>query len=113
VLQAAIFDGLSFDPFALFDDGWSSAEVGVGGCDVVQALMIALMVVMLDERFDLPFKVAGQEVVFQEDSVPQRLVPAFDFTLCLRMQRCAAHMAHFLRFDIFGQLACDVAGTIV
>jgi hypothetical protein len=59
VLQAPIFDSLSFDPFALLDDGFCPAEVGVGGRDVVQALVIALMVVMLDERFDLLFKVAG------------------------------------------------------
>jgi len=55
VLQAPIFDRLSFDPFTLLDDGLCSAEVGVGRRDVVQALMIALMVVMLDERFDLAF----------------------------------------------------------
>ncbi len=59
MLQAPIFDSLSFDPFALLDDGLRPAEVGVGGRDVVQALVIALMVVMLDERFDLLFKVAG------------------------------------------------------
>ena len=40
-----MFDGLSFDPFALFDDGFCPTEVGVGGRDVVQALVIALMVV--------------------------------------------------------------------
>jgi hypothetical protein len=28
VLQAPIFDSLSFDPFALFDDGLRPAEVG-------------------------------------------------------------------------------------
>ena len=59
MLQAPIFDSLSFDPFTLLDDGLRPAEVGVGGRDVVQALVIALMVVMLDERFDLLFKVAG------------------------------------------------------
>ena len=64
MLQAPIFDSPSFDPFALLDDGFCPAEVGVGRCDVVQALVIALMVVMVDERFDLLFKVAGQEVVF-------------------------------------------------
>jgi len=53
VLQAPIFDGLSFDPFSLFDDGLCPAEVGIGRCDVVQPLAIALMVVVLDERFDL------------------------------------------------------------
>ena len=48
MLQAPIFDGLSFCPFALLDDGLRPAEVGIGRCDVVQALVIALMVVMLD-----------------------------------------------------------------
>ena len=78
MLQAPIFDSLSFDPFALLDDGFCPAEVGVGGRDVVQALVIALMVVMLDERIDLLFKVARQEVVFQQDAVFKCLVPALD-----------------------------------
>ena len=39
-------DGFLFDPFSMFDDGFRSSEVGIGGCDVVQALMIALMVVV-------------------------------------------------------------------
>jgi hypothetical protein len=29
VLQAPMFDGLSLDPFTLFDDGWCPAEVDV------------------------------------------------------------------------------------
>ena len=41
------------------------------------------MVVMFDERFDLGFKVAGQEVVFQQDAVFEGLVPAFDLSLRL------------------------------
>ena len=59
MLQAPIFDSLSFDPFAMLDDGLRPAEVGIDRCDVVQALVIALMVVVLDERFDLLLKVAG------------------------------------------------------
>ena len=46
------FDGLPFDPFALLDDGLCPAEVSIGRRNVVQALMIAPVVVMLDERFD-------------------------------------------------------------
>lgn len=65
MLQAPIFDSLSFDPFTLLDDGLFPAKVGISRCDVVQHLMIALKVVVLDERFDLLLKVAGQEVVFQ------------------------------------------------
>ena len=85
MLQAAMFDGLSLDPFALFDDGGSPSEVGVGGRDIVQALVVTLVVVMLDEGLDLSFEIAGQEVVFQQDAVFHGLVPALDLALGLRV----------------------------
>ena len=69
MLQAAMFDGLSFDPFTLFEDAWRPAEEGVGGRHVGQALVVSLVVVVLDEGLDLDVEVAGQEVVFQEDAV--------------------------------------------
>jgi protein involved in temperature-dependent protein secretion len=61
VLQAPIFDGLSLDPFALLDDGWCPAEVGVGGGHIVQALVVALVVVVLDECLDLGLEVTWQK----------------------------------------------------
>ena len=64
-----MLDGLSLDPFALFDDGGGPAEVGVGGRHVVQALVVALVVVVLDEGLDLGLEVAGQEVVLQQDGL--------------------------------------------
>jgi len=73
VLQAPMLDGLSFDPFALSDDGCGPSEVGVGRRHVVQALMVALMVVVLDEGLDLDLEVAGQEVVLQQNTVLQGL----------------------------------------
>ena len=112
VLQAPILDGLSLDPFTLFDDGGCPAEVGVGGRHVVQALVVTLVVVVLDEGLDLGFEFAGQEVIFQQHAV-FRVVPALDLALGLRVHRGAAHVAHFARLDVFGQLARDVAGTIV
>ena len=42
VLQAPMFDGLSLDPFSLFDDVAGPAEVGVGGRHVLQALVVTL-----------------------------------------------------------------------
>ena len=42
VLQAPIFDGLSLDPFSLFDDVAGPAEVGVSGRHVLQALVVTL-----------------------------------------------------------------------
>ena len=92
-----MLDCLSFDPFSLFDDGVGSAEVGISRCDVVQALVITLVVVMLDERFDLVFQIAWSEVVLEQHAVLECLVPhlflALDLTLCLWMERRTAHMA--------------------
>ena len=102
MLQAPIFECLSLDPFSSFDDGRCPAEVGIGGRHIVDALVVALVVVMLDERFDLLFEIAGQEVVFQQHAVLQGLVPAFDLALRLRMEGSAAHMAHPVCLDVFG-----------
>lgn len=85
VLQAPILHGPAFDPFALSDDGWCPAEVGVGGDYVFQALVTALVVVMLDGGPDLGLEVAGQEVVLQQDSVLHGLMPALDLALGMRM----------------------------
>ena len=53
------------DPFPLFQNGFVASEVDVGGCDVAQALLEALVIVMIYKRLDLGFKIAGREVVFQ------------------------------------------------
>ena len=113
MLQAPMLDGLSLDPFTLFDDGWCPAEVGVGRGHVVQALVVALVVIVLNEGFDLGLEVAGQEVVFQQDAVFQGLVPALDLALGLRMHRGAAHVAHLPGLDVFCEFARDVTGTVV
>lgn len=108
-----MFDGLSFDPFALSDDGCSPSEVGIGRRYVVQAFMVALVVVVLDEGLDLNLVVAGQEVVLQQDAVLERLMPPLDLALGLRVERRTAHMAHALSFGIFRQFSGDVAGPVV
>jgi len=113
VLQAPIFDGLSLNPFALFDDGWRPAEVGISGCHVFQALVVALVIVMFDEGLNLGFKIAGQELIFQQDVVLQGLVPTLDLSLGLGVHRGAAHVAHLVGLDIFRQFARDVAGAVV
>ena len=46
VLQAPVFDGLPFDPFALFDDGFCPAEVGVGGRHVAEAFMVSPVIIV-------------------------------------------------------------------
>jgi len=58
-MQASRFERLSFDPFPLFQNGLVAAEVDVGGCDVAQAFVVAVVVVVIDEGFDLSLKIAG------------------------------------------------------
>ncbi len=113
VLQVPEFDCLSFDPFSLFDDSRGSAEVGVGRRDVAKALVVASVIVMLDEGFDLAFEIARQEVVLQQDAVLERLMPALDLALGLRMKRSAADMAHAVGVDPFGEFAGDVGRPVV
>ena len=45
MLQAALSDCQFPDLFPFSDDGLAAPEVDVGGCDVVQALVVALVVV--------------------------------------------------------------------
>ena len=58
--QAALLDGLAFDPFAFGEDGLTPAEVDVGRGEVIDALVIAAVIVVLDEGRHLPFEIAGQ-----------------------------------------------------
>ena len=112
-MQAPGFECLAFDPFSLQQNGLPTSEVDVGRCEVVQALVITLMVVMIDERLNLGFKVAWEEVVVQQDAVLQSLMPTLDLALCLRMIGCAADMVHVLVLQPFGQVTGDVAGAVV
>ena len=79
--------------------------------------MIALVVVMLCEGFDLTFEVTGQEVAFHQHAVLKRLVPplflAFNLALGLRMEGCTAYMIHAVLAEIVDQLFNDVARPIV
>ena len=57
VVQAALSDGVSFDPFAFEQDGLAASEVDVGWGKIVEALVVSAMVVVLDEGRDLRLKV--------------------------------------------------------
>ena len=83
MVQAAVLDGQFFDPVSPFDDGGVAAEVGVGGRDVAEALVVAVVVIVIDESTDLAFEVTGQVIVFQQDAVFQGLVPTLDLALGL------------------------------
>ena len=60
---------LSFDPFPFRQDGLAAPEVGIGGCEVIQALVVAPVVVVLDEGAGPGFGITGQKIVLQQDPV--------------------------------------------
>src|ERR1700704_28128 len=113
VLQAAVSNGLSLDPFSFGQDGWTAPEVDVGRGEIVDALVIAAVVVVVDEGRDLGFEIAGQEVVFQQDAVFEGLVPALDLALGHWMIGRAAQVLDAAGTEPFGQVARDIAGTVV
>ena len=83
VLQAAVFDGVAFDPFSFQQDGLTASEVDISRCQVADALVVTAMVVVGDEVADLLLKIARQVVVLEQDAVLERLVPALNLALRL------------------------------
>ena len=59
MLQATICDRLAFDPLAFEEDGLGASEVDVSGGKIVEALVIADIVVVRHEGGDLAFEIAG------------------------------------------------------
>lgn len=96
MLQATIGDGDAFDALSFFEDLFGSAKVDVSRRDIVDALMIAGIIIVLDEGINLLFEITRQIAIVEQDAVLQSLVPAFDLSLCLRMIRRAADMLHIL-----------------
>jgi hypothetical protein len=92
VLQPAFSDCLFFDLFSHFQDLRAAAVIDICRGQVVQALVTAVVIVVIDEGADLPFQVAGQVVVFQDNPVLHGLMPALDLTLGLRMMWRTAHV---------------------
>ena len=67
--QAALFQGSIFGVSPFVENGVPPAEVDVGGCQVSEALVIPVVVVVLDEGFDRFLKRARQVVVLRQDAV--------------------------------------------
>ena len=111
--QASRFDGLLFDPFSLLQVGLTATEVDVGGCQVLEALVIAPVVVVIDKGVDLLAEITWQVVFFQQDVVLQGLVPTLDLALGQRVVRCATDVIHVLVFQPIGQFARYVTRAIV
>src|SRR5258705_4217255 len=69
--QASVCDSCTLDAFSLGQDCLGPAEVDVGRGQIVDALMIADVVVVFDEGVNLPFEIAGQVVVVEQNAADQ------------------------------------------
>ena len=49
VLQAAVGDGLSFDPFSFCQNDVAAAEIGIGRSQIANALVVTAVIVVVDE----------------------------------------------------------------
>jgi len=113
VEQASLSDCLLLDALALEQDGLCSAAVDVGGCEIVQAFMVAMVVVVLHEGVDLRFELTGEVVVLEQDAVLKRLMPALDLALGLRMTRRSPEVLDLLFLEPLSEIGRDVAGAII
>ena len=60
MLQATVCECLALDPFAFEDDGLGASEVDVSRGKIVEALVIASMIVVRHQRGDLRSKSPGR-----------------------------------------------------
>ena len=97
-----LFDRVALDLLAAFQDAGTASEVDIGWREVVQALVVAAVIVMLDEVGDGAFEVTGQVIVFKQDSAFEREVSALDFALGHRVVGFAARVLHALVFEPLG-----------
>ena len=58
MLQATLFECLSFDPFSFQQDGLTASKVDVGRCEIAEALVVSQVIVVCDEGIDLDFEIA-------------------------------------------------------
>ena len=106
MLQASFLDCVAFDPFSFQQDCLAASEVHVGRRQIAQALVVAPVIVVIDEPIDAGFKITGQVVVFQQDAVLERLMPALDLALCLRMVGRTPNVSHVLCIEPVSKLTC-------
>ena len=108
MLQASILDCLFLDLFPFFENVFATSEVDLCRINLVQALVIAMIVVVIDKDTDLLLRIAWHVIVFHKNAFLHGLVPAFDFALSLRMEWSAASVFHFMFSQPFTQFSGDV-----
>ena len=76
MLQAPVFGGASFEPLSLQQDGLAASNIDAGGGEVVSALVLAPVIVILDDGLNVGFEHTRQKVVFQQVPILQGLLPS-------------------------------------
>jgi hypothetical protein len=90
--HAAVLDGPALDALTLQQGGLAPAEIVISQGQIAQALVVAPVVIVLDECLNIGLKRAWQIVIFQQDSVLHGLMPALDLAVGLGMGGRAADM---------------------
>jgi hypothetical protein len=113
MLQAALSDGVAFDPFSFQQNGVAAPEVDVGRSEVAETFVIWAMVVVIDEGCDLGLKVLREVVVFQQDAVLERLMPAaLDLAQGLGMAWSTIQPFDGSLFEPVAKISGDVAWSL-
>ena len=73
-MQASILDCDAFDPLSFMQDFCATSAVDLGGREIVQALVIAAVIVVLDEGGDLRLQVARQ-IIPKAVRADSRVIP--------------------------------------
>ena len=113
MVQASVLDRPFFDHFSPFDDGCVAPEVGVGGRDVGEALVVAAVVVMIDESADLALEITGQMIDFEQHTILERLMPTLNLALGLWMVWRTSDMVHAVIFKPVSQITGYVRRAVV
>ena len=106
-------DGLQVDAPPFSEDGFPAAEVDVSWGQVADALVVAVVVIVVDEGGDGGFEFPFEEVVLEQDSVFEGLVPALNLSLGLGMHRRAADVLHAFVLAVFGEIFGDVGRAVI
>jgi hypothetical protein len=85
VKLAARVDGLEFDVASCVEDCVAASEVDLGWREIVQALVVAAVVVVLDEGCDGALHTAWQILAVEQNAALQRPMPPLDLALRHRM----------------------------
>ena len=113
VLASTLIDGAALDLLSDVQNALSASEVDVCRREVVEALVVAAMIVVVDEVGDGAFEIARQVVVLEQESTFQSEMPAFDLALGHGVIGLAAGVRHALVVEPFGQFAGDIGRAVV